>query len=471
MSKFWANCPNEKQNGCHFKTIGFGFSNGIGFACPKTSGMHYFAEIIGLRTITRQIIKLLAANLAVSFVLKASANGFALPDQDAFATARGEAVVATADNPSAIYYNPAGITQLEGHNLRLGLYALDYHTSFRPPAGKPNAGSTYYEEDNFAAIPRFFYAYSPTNCPLSFGLGVYSPFGGKMSWPDDTGFYSVATSGKLTYITINPVVAWKISESLSIAAGPMVNYVDLETDQGLRQFPTPANFFRFKGNGWSAGANVGVRWQPLDELAFGATLRSPAKVTLDGQTEFERLYAIPSSSRSANMELTFPLSVASGISWRPTPKWNLEFDASYTDWTSFGSTTIHQSNPPFPLQPNVPVNFDWQASWMYEFGVTRYFSHGWNASAGYCFSENSVRNSFYSPLVADMDRHFFSVGTGWKGKRLSFDVAYQFGYGPTHTVTGSQPPSAPTAATTGQNGDGKYHFYSSALSVSLGWHF
>jgi long-chain fatty acid transport protein len=171
------------------------------------------------------------------------------------------------------------------------------------------------------------------------------------------------------------------------------------------------------------------------------------------------------------MDLTFPMSVVSGVSWRPTPKWNLEFDASYTDWSSFGSTTIHQSNPPFPLQPNIPVNFDWQASWMYEFGVTRYLDRGWSVSAGYCFNQNSVPNSFYTPLAADMDRHFFSVGTGWKGKRWSFDAAYQFGYGPEHTVTGSQASSSPTAATTGQNGDGKYQFYSNAVSVSLGWHF
>ena len=46
------------------------------------------------------------------------ANGFRLPDQDAFATARGEAFAATADNASAIYYNPAGISQLEGFNFR-----------------------------------------------------------------------------------------------------------------------------------------------------------------------------------------------------------------------------------------------------------------------------------------------------------------------------------------------------------------
>ena len=203
----------------------------------------------------------------------------------------------------------------------------------------------------------------------------------------------------------------------------MINYVDLQTDQGLRRFAKPlANYYRFKGTGWSVGANAGLLWQPLEQLSFGTMVRSPAKVKLDGNSEFEQQPFIPSSSRKADMTMEFPLSVVSGVSWRPTPKWNLEFNANYTDWSSFDRTAIHQQNPPFPLRPKVPVTLEWQASWMYEFGVTRYFDSGWHASAGYCFNENSVPNNYYTPLAADMDRHFFSVGTGWKGKRWSFDL-------------------------------------------------
>ena len=75
--------------------------------------------------------------------------------------------------------------------------------------------------------------------------------------------------------------------------------------------------------------------------------------------------------------------------------------------------------------------------------MTRYFDNGWHVSAGYVFNENSVPNQYYTPLAADMDRHFFSVGTGFKGKTFDFDVAYQFGYGPTHTVTGSTSSTIP----------------------------
>jgi long-chain fatty acid transport protein len=399
----------------------------------------------------------------------ASANGFRLADQDAFATARGEAFVATADNPSAIYYNPAGITQLEGNNVRAGLYALDYNINFKPLDSAFNYGQTYREQDNFAAVPNIFYTFSPTDLPFSFGLGFYAPFGGKMSWPQDTGFRAVALNGKLKYTTINPVIAWKILPSLSVAAGPMVNYVDMYLEQGMNRSTTPPNFFRFSGNGWSVGYNLGARWQPLETISLGATFRSPAKVRLDGQTEVQ--LRPPSAQSPAHMDLTFPLNAVFGVSYRPTSKWNIELDADYTDWSSLGVTTIYQANPPPPApHTDNPVVFDWKPSWMYELGVTRYFDSNWHVSAGFVYSENSVPNDYYTPLVADMDRYFFSVGTGYKGKHFNFDIAYQFGYGPTHTVTGSQPPSVP-GGPAGQNADGKYDFISHAVAVSAGWRF
>ncbi|MGA2242367.1 MAG: outer membrane protein transport protein [Verrucomicrobiota bacterium] len=403
------------------------------------------------------------------WALKASANGLRLPDQDAFATARGEAFVATADNPSAIYYNPAGITQLGGNNLRGGLYGIYLDQKYSPPDGVDNSGQTYHNSDNLAAVPQVFYTYVPEDFPLSFGLGVYAPYGGKTSWPQDTGFRAVALNGKLTYVTINPVMAWRILPSLSIAAGPMVNYVDMYLEQGMQGNVSPPNYFRFTGNGWSVGYNLGALWQPIEKISLGATFRSPAKVTLDGQTEVQ--LRPPSAQSPAQMDLTFPLNAALGISYRPTPKWNIEFDADYTDWSSFGSTTIYQANPPRAApHPDNPVTFDWQPSWIYEFGVTRYFNGGWHASAGVVYNENSVPNAFYTPLVADMDRFFFSAGAGYLGKHFNFDIAYQFGYGPTHTVTGSQPPSAP-GGPAGQNADGKYDFISHAVMVSVGWRF
>jgi long-chain fatty acid transport protein len=416
-------------------------------------------------------LKLLGAMVAGAMAWKASANGFRLPDQDAFATARGEAFVATADNPSAVYYNPAGITQLEGSNIRGGFYGLYYEPSFTPFRSAPNHGHTYYEKDNEAVVPRLFYTYTPKDSWLSLGVGVYAPFGGKMSWPQDTGFRSVAIDGSLTYITINPVAALKLAPTFSIGGGVMVNYVDMHTKQGLAEFPTPlTNYFRFAGDGWSVGYNLGVLWQPHEKVSLGATFRSSAKVTLDGHTKYEKLPFVPATNQSAQADFKFPITAIVGISYRPTPKWNIEFNADYTDWSTFGSTTIRQSSTSPGFAQDIPYTLDWRASWMYEFGVTRYFDSGWHASAGFVYNQNSVPDSYYTPLVADLDRYFFSAGAGYKGKHFNFDIAYQFGYGPNHKVTGSQPSSIPASAT-GQTADGNYDFISHAVSVSVGWSF
>jgi long-chain fatty acid transport protein len=415
-----------------------------------------------------------AVLLSTLAALKSSANGFGLPDQDAFATARGEAFTATADNPSAIYYNPAGITQLTGDNLRGGLDGIYLDPSYRPSTGSPNQGRTYYVKNNLAAVPEFFYTHTLKEIPLSFGLGVYAPYGGSISWPQNTGFSVVATKGSLLDFRFNPVVAYKVLPSLSIAAGVMVDYMKLNLEQDLLAYPTRfANLFEFTGEGWTAGYNLGLLWQPSEKISIGATFRSQTGVRFSGHTEFEA-QPLPGLSSPGNRlaygDMTFPMTAVIGISYRPSPRWNLETDANYTDWSSVGTMNIHQRSPPRPFDATLPVVLGWRPSWMVGFGATRYFDHGWHLSGGYAFNENSVPDAHYTPLAVDMDRHFLSVGVGHTGKTLDFDVTYQFGYGPDHTVTGSQPSSKP-ASFANQNADGVYNFISHAVLVSAGLRF
>ncbi len=404
-----------------------------------------------------------------AFAGRALANGFSLPSQDAFATGRGEAFVATADNPSAIYYNPAGMSQLSGDNLRGGVYGIYSQTSYSPPSGAANSGNTYYSSA-INAIPQLFYVHTFKKLPVSLGLGVYFPFGGSMDWPQNTGFQPIAVSASLKYVTINPEIAWQILPSLSIGVGAMVNYAHMKTAQGIA--PNLANYFQFEGSGWGAGANAGILWKPIKKISFGATFRSQSDITLDGQTHYHYFPLVAPSYSSASMDVEFPWTVVAGVSYRPTPKWNLEFDANYTDWSSFNSLNLHENlqTPKPPFKSNYQLDFDWQESWIYELGVTRYFDKGWHASAGYAFNENSVPNTYYTPWVADMDRHIFSLGVGRTWKRFDFDIAYQLGYGPSHTVTGSSATLLINKLTTA-SANGNYGFFSSAFIVSAGIHF
>ena len=398
----------------------------------------------------------------------AHATGFDLPDQDAFAISRGMAFVATADNPSAIYYNPAGLTQLAGHNVRGGVYGLYLHSTYESPAG-----SDFENSKDLHAIPHLFYSYSPEKLPLSFGLGLYSPFGLSSSWPDNTGFRTLATEGELRTYAINPVAAWQVLPTLSVGAGVILNYADVTLARGLVWPTQPYDEFRFEGDGWEAGYHVGLLWRPMEKVSLGATFRSAATVKLEGSTAFYNLVeipelfpAFPTQRRGAAADFPLPWKMIVGLSYRPTPQWNLEFNADYTGWDRLDTLTLHQSDGFFPLLPqDIAMVLQWESSWYYEFGATRYLGERWSVSAGYIFNENSVPDANYTPLVADLDRHFFSVGAAYRTEHLQVAFAYQFGHGPERTVSGSAP------SATGQNADGRYKFTSHALALTAQWGF
>jgi len=294
-----------------------------------------------------------------------SAGGFRLPAQDAFATARGEAFVATADTPAAIFYNPAGITQLPGNNFRGGIYGILLEPTFTSPAGRE-----FENKDKLHAVPQIFYSHSCENLPLTFGLGAYAPYGLGLKWADDTGFRTLAKYSSLTYFTLNPVVALKLADNFSIGGGLTINYAQAEFRQGLVWPAQDNDEFRFKGNGWDVGYNLGLLWKPHEKISIGISFRSESTVGLSGHTEYFNRVPLPLSEEftvpafpkqrvAANLDLPCPMNAIFGISYRPTPDWNFEFDPDYADWSALGTVTIHQAKGFPPLLPkDLPVTFN-----------------------------------------------------------------------------------------------------------------
>ena len=416
-------------------------------------------------------VKFLSAVILTASASTLFGGGLRLSSHDAFASARGEAFVATADNPSAIYYNPAGLTQLEGQNLRGGVYGLSYTPSFT----SPTTGQTFDNQKDLHAIPQIFYSWTLDSLPLAVGLGVYSPYGLSSQWEQDTSFRKAGTEGAITTYTINPTVAWRVLPNLSLGAGLRVNYGELDLKQGMFWPSQPYDQFRFKGDVWAASYDVGVLWKPIEKISLGAAFKSKTSFNFEGRTEYYNsvaygsVPAFPDQRSDANSRWEFPLNVVCGLSYRPTTNWNFEFNADYTDWSSLGTVTINQaSGGALGLPQSLPVTLNWYGSWYYELGATRYLGKGWSVSAGYIFNENSVPDATYSPLLADLDRHFITVGTGYKGEHFSLDVAYQIGFGPARTVSGS---SSSGFAAPLQTADGKYEFSWHAVLLTAGWHF
>jgi len=171
----------------------------------------------------------------------------------------------------------------------------------------------------------------------------------------------------------------------------------------------------------------------------------------------------------------FERDIVCGLSYRPTPKWNFEFDADYTDWSPLDTITIHQaSGYGSLLSQDITSTLNWKPTWYYKFGATRYLENGWSVSAGYIYSENSVPDATFTALVPDSDRHIFSVGIGRRYQHFSWNAGYQLAWGPERDVNTSSNlvfPRPVPALGIGSSANGRYSFLSHALSLNVRYLF
>lgn len=361
--------------------------------------------------------------------------GFRNPDQSARATAQGEAFVAQADDASAIYYNPAGLAQLEGTQFTSGLYLSFPNIRFHPVGGgerKP--------KDDVFLLPHF-YAASDLGLPKwRFGLGFNVPFGNIITWGHDGAFAAVVDKSQMAIYNVAPTVAYQLNEQLSLGAGLNIYYGDLLTRFRYAP-PLFTSDFEFRADGMAVGANVGLLWKPHWQHSIGVIWRSPFSINFNGNAVVHNPpppLVLPDPGPSpANLTMDFPQSVAVGYAFRPVKNWKLEVDVEWTNWDTLNVCTLRSSNPYVAADPRATVPFNWKDSFYYEFGTQYDLNDRWSLLAGYIFSEDSVPSGTYSPNLPDSDRHVFSVGASYRSARFTFTVVYQYSYSTDRTVRGS----------------------------------
>jgi long-chain fatty acid transport protein len=411
---------------------------------------------------TARFYGILLSGLMVALCpLHVFALGFLIPNQDAAAIARGNAFAATADNPSAIFYNPAGISQLEGQNIEVGILnylGIDAH---HDSPGGPSADTKF----QVIPVPQVYYTFSPTNLPLSFGVGLYAPFGLGVGWPENSGFRSLAIDSQLQYITLNPVVAWKIRPGLSLAVGPTINYSQVKFTRGLA---SSTDEFEFNGDGFAFGFTAGLLWQPVSQLSFGVSYRSASTMGFSGNSTYN-YPGVGNFSASTTANVPFPEIVSSGVSYRPTPKWNIEVDVDWINWSTLNTVAFNGTkNIALLGGQDLVLPFYWHDSLQYKFGVTRYFEGGWFVSAGYFFSSDTTSSTYFNPAVPDTDLHVGSLGFGHNGEHWHWALAGQIIAGPERTIaqdTGNTNPY------TSESAAGKYQLFVPTLTASVSYHF
>ena len=338
------------------------------------------------------------------------AAGYYLPNQDAFATAKGNAFVATADTAAAVHYNPAGMTQVKGPEAQVGVYSIVLGTTAK------NGGVKTEAETELQAAPHIYYV-QPFNDRLSFGFGLNSPFGLGTDWGRNTPFSPVITEARLLFASATSAVAYKVTDQFSLGASASLNYADLSLEQGLG---VPGSFLRFSGDDYGFSGTLSARWQPHEQHAFGLIYSSESSFDLSGKTESNGL----PPDNSSELDFMTPARVAAGYSYRPAPGWNIEANVEWLDWNELNVLTLQSGS----VGGAAPVPFNWQSSFIYELGASYTTPEGYVFAAGYDLNMSSQPDANFNPGVADADRHWFNMGFGRKCEEFSWMLGYQFGY-------------------------------------------
>lgn len=352
--------------------------------------------------------------------------GFTNYNQDAAAVAMGDCFTSIADNGSAIFYNPAGINQIEGTQIRSGLQLYYPNTSFR---GSESGNSTDMDDDISPLL--MGYLTHKVNDKVSVGAGIFSPFGLATEWPDGWEGRTSSIYAAMTTICFNPAVSMQIHPRLSFAVGVDYVYADFKIRRGIDPnqliglpLGIPQGKVKLDGKDDTWGYNLGLLFHITDRWKLGVAYRSRLKLEFDGHAKYQLPTFLkpffPSTDISPRMEL--PSLLSTEISARLWEKWTFAMGVLWTEWSVFDALT-----PKFRNDLLIPASMksspqNWRDVLTYNACVQYQLNPKWVIRGGYVFDQSPVPESTLGPMVPSADGHLLSFGIGYKKNGLVVDV-------------------------------------------------
>jgi long-chain fatty acid transport protein len=396
----------------------------------------------------------------------------------------GNAFSAQADDPSALHYNPAGMTQLRGVEFMTGALLSGGTTTFTSPTGVTATG----DRDGSLAWPPPTHLYLTANLKdlgirafgdLTAGIGMTVPFGSVTRWPNDGPFRTATTFNTLPLLDIKPTVAYRLTNDLSIGLG-----ADIYTFSGLfgeghverksvwpggGGIPAGAQVELF-GADTAAGLNASLLYTALRNpdgkpLAnIGIVYRSQATLHLNGA-----LLANGAKVSDATATFVLPQVFTGAIAIWPVRnherEWKLEVDVDYVGWKSVRNLDVHLANG-----GTIPQPLNWRSTYAVMLGT----EHRWLAMeslpswevalrAGYTTQPTQMPDFGFDPGVPSADVHIVGTGLGLvckeqgkflglftcgevgvgvlKPKLIGLDLSYQAALYEDRTVVGNRNPT------------------------------
>jgi long-chain fatty acid transport protein len=365
-----------------------------------------------LRILFLPLFLLLASSSAL-------AEGFAMQEWGARGLSLAGGMVARADDASAVAYNPAGITQLPGVHLMAGLSLISPYGQIKTPEGT-------YAVRPAAWFPPHMYATWQLNDDWWLGLGVFSRFGLGVQYPSTwSGRYANYNVG-LQSLSANPVVAYKVNDWLSLAAGVEIMYLNifLEKKVDLRRLGQPDNDMNLQGDSWGVGMNAAAHIRFNEQWSAGLTYRSQMTHNVQGKAKFQRQYPLPpqlSAMRDADANATvqLPDSAALAVTWKPLPNLSFEAGAIWTRWSTYNTLNVYSDKGMRSIKQT-----SFRDGWNFNASV-EYSPLDWLALRLGYWRETPVVNTTYADyLLPTNGRDGLMAGVGFKWHNWTLDLAY-----------------------------------------------
>jgi long-chain fatty acid transport protein len=384
--------------------------------------------------------------------------GFYLQEQGVAASGRAFAGdAAAAEDPSTIFYNPAGMTELHGKLVgEAGLYVIAPHVDvsdrgsstavgpFTVPAGGRSSDQPFSPQ-----LTGNLYLAAPVNDRLWLGFGVTTPFAFKDQYqPDYFGRYDSTKIG-LETIDLAPSFAYAVAPWLSVGAGLDVQYAAAELQNAvptspLVSFPpSPATdgTFNASGSDWALGYNIGVLLKPLSNFRLGISYRSGMNHTLKGSSSLV-IPGVTSSSQSATASLKLPDVASVGVAYDVIPAVTLLAQIDYYGWRRFKGIQMVMADGTSQLVPQAFRNTVGGS-----IGAEWHVTPAWTLRSGLELDPTPTPNDARSTALPDSDRTWLAIGVSYEiTANIGIDASFAHDF--TNTTQIQRTDSFPALATT-----------------------
>ena len=379
--------------------------------------------------------------------------GFALEQGSARGNANPTPFFSKGGEPSALYWNPAAITSLEGTQAEISVAAIRPNAEVKtvsPYSGQVAVGKG---DTKVWTIPAAYLTHQLSE-DWFFGFGMFTRYGLGAEFPQTWAGRYGNYKAEILSLDFAPQVAWKATDRLSLAAGLSVRYFDIELAQkidgaglaGLRNYndPAPSPYDidqNLHGDDVKPAIDLGLSYKLSDDWTFGAAYHSRISFKVKGKAKWRRPAPVAAMAPGAFLNQDFtarnynPDKFMLGLSWDATDRLCLGFAATYTTWHLYDDLLIKLDHDMAgPGTKTLASVKEWHDAWRLSVGGDYALCDEWTLRGSYTWDQSPINGVWADYLVPGDNRHIVGLGLGWSRGAWTVEGSYFYEFVDDFTV-------------------------------------